>query len=139
MTKGEYGKGYYGTWLIEDINIKNIIKMDLHIPLTREYGDIIIEQQWPFEEVKSCIIEILNEIYTLTLFVTLIFLNTKEEWSSTKTLAFVWVLSSNSMITFIIVFSKCKAKICSWFYFHAHQKVNKKVMFMSLSVFSFIN
>ena len=65
----------------------------------------------PFEEVKSCIIEILNEIYTLTLFVTLIFLNTKEEWGSTKTLAFVWVLSSNSMMTFIIVFSKCETKI----------------------------
>ena len=60
----------------------------------------------PFNEAKSNIIEILNEIYVFILFVTLIFLNTKEDWNSAKTSTYVWMISSNSIIIFIIILSK---------------------------------
>ena len=63
----------------------------------------------PFHEVKSNIIEILNEIYVFVLFVTLIFLNTKEDWNSAKTSTYVWMISSNSIIIFLIILSKNKA------------------------------
>ena len=52
----------------------------------------------PFEEIRANIIEVLNEVYILVLFATLIFLNTESNWSSTKTTIYIWVLSSNSII-----------------------------------------
>ena len=57
----------------------------------------------PFNEAKSNIIEILNEIYLFILFVTLIFLNTKQDWNSVKTSTYVWMISLNSIIIFLII------------------------------------
>ena len=60
----------------------------------------------PYDESKNNIIEILNEIYFFFLILFLAIINTKNEWSSTKTNSYMWVLASNTIITFLIVISK---------------------------------
>ena len=56
----------------------------------------------PFKEVKDNIVEIINEFYLLILFSNWIYFNTKEEWNTTITSIYVWVIASNSIMIFII-------------------------------------
>ena len=65
----------------------------------------------PFDEIKTNIIEILNEVYILALFMILIFINTAEKWSSTKIMIYIWVIWSNSIIILLIVWSEAILKI----------------------------
>ena len=60
----------------------------------------------PYEEIKGNIIEILNEFYFTSLLAALIFFNKEDEWSSLKSGIYMWVLASNTIVIFIIVFSK---------------------------------
>ena len=60
----------------------------------------------PYEEVKGNIIEIVNELYFTPLLFVLIFLNSIHDWNSVNTNVYLWVLSSNSIVVFLIVFSK---------------------------------
>ena len=60
----------------------------------------------PYTEVKSNIIEIINELYfTLLIWIFLVF-NEKDDWSSLKTDIWMWLLTSNTLISFLIIFSK---------------------------------
>ena len=67
-------------------------------------GYIIIAR--PFKEIKANLIEIMNEIYFFLLFGSLIFLNTQSDWNTDYSLIYMWVLASNSMAIFAVVFSK---------------------------------
>ena len=60
----------------------------------------------PYDEVKTNIILVMNEIYFLFLLGALIFLNSENDWSSVSTYIYMWVLASNSMIIFLIIFGK---------------------------------
>ena len=60
----------------------------------------------PYEEVKDNMIEIINEIYFFLLFGSLLHLNKESEWNITFTLIYMWVLSSNTMVLFLIIVSK---------------------------------
>ena len=60
----------------------------------------------PFKLIKGNIIEIVNELYFLLLLSILIFLNEKEDWNESNISVFMWTLISNSICSFIIVFSK---------------------------------
>ena len=71
-------------------------------------GHLIILR--PFEEVKANMIEVLNEIYLLIFYATLIFVKSKDDWTSAKILAFILVISSNGMIILLVVICKCKSK-----------------------------
>ena len=42
----------------------------------------------PYKEIKSNIIEIINETYFLIFLASLIFLNEENDWNSTKTLIY---------------------------------------------------
>ena len=54
----------------------------------------------PFEKVKGNIIEIVNECYFLLLLSSLYFLNTESDWTSIIISAYLWIISSNSMVIF---------------------------------------
>ena len=60
----------------------------------------------PFKEYKDNIVEIVNETYFLSLLSFLIYLNTESYWSSTIISIYMWTISSNSMVLFIITISK---------------------------------
>ena len=60
----------------------------------------------PYKETKGNIIEILNEIYfTLLIWIFLAF-NEESDWSSIKTQLWMWFLTSNTLISFVIVVGK---------------------------------
>ena len=60
----------------------------------------------PFEESKSNIVEIINELFLFIIFCPLVFLRTKNNWNPTKISLYVWVIFSNSVVIFLIIFSK---------------------------------
>ena len=60
----------------------------------------------PFQETKENFIEILNEVYFSFLIIFLAFTNTEDEWNSVKTSIYMWVLVSNTLVTFLI--TSCK-------------------------------
>ena len=60
----------------------------------------------PYEETKGNLIEILNEIYFGFLLIFLAIVNTEDEWSSTKTNTYMWVLVSNTFVVLVIVLGK---------------------------------
>ena len=57
----------------------------------------------PYEETKGNLIEILNEIYFGFLVLFLAIVNTEDEWNSTKTNTYMWVLVSNTFVVLVIV------------------------------------
>ena len=57
----------------------------------------------PYEETKGNLIEILNEIYFGFLVLFLAIVNTEDEWNSTKTNTYMWVLASNTLVVLVIV------------------------------------
>ena len=60
----------------------------------------------PYKETKGNIIEILNEIYfTLLIWIFLVF-NEESNWSSIKTQIWMWLLTSNTLFSFLIVVGK---------------------------------
>ena len=66
---------------------------------------IYISYLRPYVEAKDNIIEIMNEVYFLLLLFLLIFFNSESDWSSITTSAYMWTISSNSIVSFLIVFS----------------------------------
>ena len=60
----------------------------------------------PYEETKGNLIEILNEIYFGFLVLFLAIVNTEDEWNSTKTNTYMWVLVSNTFVVLVIVLGK---------------------------------
>ena len=71
------------------------------------YGIYIIFIR-PFKEAKGNLIEILNEAYFSLFLVTLMIFNTQNEWNSFKINIYIWILASNSLFVFLIIFSKMK-------------------------------
>ena len=65
----------------------------------------------PYKNLKENLIEILNEFYFLFLIVYLIAINTENEWSTLKENIFLYVLVSNTLVIFMIVFGKTWHKI----------------------------
>ena len=60
----------------------------------------------PYKETNGNIIEILNEIYFWFLVIFLSIVNTEDEWNSTKTNAYMWVLVSNTFVVLAIILGK---------------------------------
>ena len=60
----------------------------------------------PYKEVKGNIIEILNEIYFFSLIWIFLVFNEESNWSSIKTQIWMWLLTSNTLFSFLIVVSK---------------------------------
>ena len=60
----------------------------------------------PFESIKDNIIEISNEIFYCILLWFLIFWNSEENWSPKITEVYIWIITSNYIETFIIIFGK---------------------------------
>ena len=67
----------------------------------------------PFWQIKDSLIEIVNEIYFLLLLSALIYLNEESYWSSSATSIYMWSISSNTMVVFLITISKLFCKIYS--------------------------
>ena len=57
----------------------------------------------PYEEVKDNMIEIMNEIFFIFLLSFLIFVNTEDEWTSSKIIIYIGVLALNNLIVFFII------------------------------------
>ena len=60
----------------------------------------------PYEEAKDNIIEIMNEVVFIFLLSFLIFVNTENGWTYTKSLIYIGVLALNNLIAFLIILSK---------------------------------
>ena len=60
----------------------------------------------PYEEAKDNLIEILNEIYFGLLALFLAIVNIEDQWNSTKTNTYMWVLVSNPFVVLVIVSGK---------------------------------
>ena len=60
----------------------------------------------PFESKKNNIIEISNEIFFIFLFSSLIHFNSEKDWNSQITQIYMWIMTSNSFVTFLIIMSK---------------------------------
>ena len=60
----------------------------------------------PYENVKNNIIETLNEIFFSILLIWLIFINSEKDWSFIATQIYMWVIASNSIITFLLTLRK---------------------------------
>ena len=60
----------------------------------------------PYKNLKENLIEILNEFYFLFLITYLIAINTESEWSTLKENIYLYVLVSNTLVTFMIVLGK---------------------------------
>ena len=65
----------------------------------------------PFESKKNNIIELCNEIYFILLLSSLIHFNSEKDWSSQITQIYMWIMASNSFVTFLIIMSKCTVLI----------------------------
>ena len=65
----------------------------------------------PFEDTKSNIIEITNELYFTVLFSSLIYYDSESKWNSTDTSIFVWIIASNSMTNVYIAIGNSRPLI----------------------------
>ena len=70
----------------------------------------------PYKEFKGNLIEIIWEMYFLTLLTALIWLNSDEKWTKLSTNMYMWIMTSSSFVVTIIAFSKIFNKQYSWFY-----------------------
>ena len=68
----------------------------------------------PYKEIKSNVIEIVNEIYFLIFLASLIFLNEENDWNSTKTLIYWCAITFNIFVIMIIIMSRFYFLIFSW-------------------------
>ena len=57
----------------------------------------------PFTEIKSNLIEIVNEVYFFVLLSSLAYFNTENNWNSFITDIYIWTITSNSMMMFWII------------------------------------
>ena len=60
----------------------------------------------PYLEVKGNMIEIINEVYFLLLLSNLALLNEKSDWTSSKISIYSSVMTSNNIVTLLIMFGK---------------------------------
>ena len=57
----------------------------------------------PYEEIKDNFIEIMNEIFFIFLLSFLIFVNSEDGWTYTKSVIYIGVLALNNLIAFFII------------------------------------
>ena len=57
----------------------------------------------PYKQVKENLILIINEIYFGSILCSLAYFNSEDKWSDTITSIYVWIFTSNSMISLTIV------------------------------------
>ena len=69
----------------------------------------------PFSETKGNIIEIINELFFIVLLGSLVYLNSEENWNATNTSIYVWIITSNNLVAFIIVLGTFQHLIFSWY------------------------
>ena len=57
----------------------------------------------PFKEAKNNLTEIINELFFFVLFSSLIYLNTKDKWSSSQAIAYSTIITANSLVILVII------------------------------------
>ena len=60
----------------------------------------------PYKEIINNMIDILNETYFTLFLIIFILFNFESEWTSLKITICMWILTSNSIVVFIIIFGK---------------------------------
>ena len=60
----------------------------------------------PYNKIKENLIEIINEIYFTFLLIFLSIINTENEWNDFKISLYMWIMFSNTLLSFIIVTCK---------------------------------
>ena len=68
----------------------------------------------PNWETKANVIEILNEMYFFVLVFLLIFLFKENDWNSASTAAYIWIITSNNLLVFLITLCKFLDNTFSW-------------------------
>ena len=85
--------------------ISSFTSICMLLPLQVIYMGILIIKR-PYIEVKANIIEIINETFFITAFALLLHYNSADKWTGTPTTVYIWILTSNNMISFIVIMSK---------------------------------
>ena len=98
-------KSFFIIWLIwiDGISSKIIIGVLSFIQLL--YMIYVIYFR-PYKEIKCNAIDIMNELFFFVLLGILIFLNSKNDWNTITTYAFISSLVSNNILIFILVLGK---------------------------------
>ena len=63
----------------------------------------------PYNNVKSNLIDIINELFFTWCIWWLVYFDSKSKWNSLSISIFIWIVSSNSLITFAVVIGNIRA------------------------------
>ena len=69
----------------------------------------------PYSDMKSNIIEVINEIYFFVILISLLHFNSIDRWIGTPTTAYIWIISSNNIISFAIIMGNSHSFILNYF------------------------
>ena len=93
------------TLLITVGPISSILVISILVGLEVVYLGLLVFIR-PFELVKCNIIEIINEMYFLTMLATLLKYNTVAGWEGLPTTVYTWFITSNCFVCLLIISSK---------------------------------
>ena len=83
----------------------SIIAISFWVGLQLVYLGFLITIR-PYKEVSCNVIEITNELYFLVILASLLKFNTATGWEGTPTTAYIWLISSNSFASLLVIFGK---------------------------------
>ena len=98
-------RAIFVTLLITVEPVSSILVISILVGLEIVYLGLLVFIR-PFELVKCNIIEIINEVYFLTMLATLLKYNTVAGWEELPTTVYTWFLTSNSIVGLLIISSK---------------------------------
>ena len=61
----------------------------------------------PFEKTEQNIVELINEIFYFLFVSIMLGLDTEEKWEGTPTKAYLALMTANSLVIALVLFSKC--------------------------------
>ena len=89
------------------------------------YLNYVIHQR-PYSKVRNNLIDIINEFYFIWILSWLLHFNTKDFWSGSCISIYIWVVASNSMITFVIIIGNLSSLYFSRSDNYSHQSIKMK-------------
>ena len=93
------------TLLITVEPVSSILVISILVGLEVVYLGLLVFIR-PFELVKCNIIEIINEIYFLTMLATILKYNTVAVWEGLPTTVYIWFITSNCFVSLFVISSK---------------------------------
>ena len=93
------------TLLITIEPVSSILVISILVGLEVVYLGLLVFIR-PFEMVKCNVIEIINEMYFLTMLATILKYNTVAGWEGLPTTVYIWFITTNCFVSLLIISSK---------------------------------